>query len=160
MSVALELVRHAPAHGQGTVLPGLRSPTAEAAQVIRPHLMDGRVVAIIDGPELQHLAALAARTDSALQWRGQGALPWARDLEHAAGMAKSVGASVPLPEPRADRTPLAEQPWSSTAEAARLLGISERAVRKRITTGSLRGSKVAGRWLVNLIHSSTRNEGP
>jgi hypothetical protein len=39
---------------------------------------------------------------------------------------------------------------TSVPEAARVLGITERAVRKRIQAGTLRGELVAGRWYVSL----------
>ncbi|WP_408633190.1 helix-turn-helix domain-containing protein [Mycobacterium hippophais] len=44
------------------------------------------------------------------------------------------------------------KPWLTTAEAAERLGISDRAVRKRIARGRLPAMSCGGRWLVNHHH--------
>lgn len=42
--------------------------------------------------------------------------------------------------------------WLTTAEAARRLGVTDRAIRKWIAIGRLRATKRGGRWLLNLHH--------
>ena len=42
--------------------------------------------------------------------------------------------------------------WLTTVEAASMLGVTDRAVRKRIAAGRLPAVKPGGRWLINRTH--------
>jgi len=71
-------------------------------------------------------------------------------MENTAGSGSS--AAVPS-EPGPERVPL------TVPAAAQALGISERAVRKRITTGTLEGIRDGSRWLVYLPEPSGPGSG-
>jgi len=57
--------------------------------------------------------------------------------------------AVPRSEPRSDGRIPAPTEWLTTAQVSRWLGVSARAVTKRITTGALAARKVGGRWQID-----------
>jgi excisionase family DNA binding protein len=59
-------------------------------------------------------------------------------------------AGVPHPEPKRDAAVVGGTRWITTDEAAQHLGISDRAVRKRISSGALTARLIGGRWLIDV----------
>lgn len=67
---------------------------------------------------------------------------------YEAGLMRSVPQSRTAALMRASAVP----PWITTEQAAELLGVSERAITKRLTKSQLQGTKVGGRWRVDRAH--------
>ncbi|MBV8178803.1 MAG: helix-turn-helix domain-containing protein [Mycobacterium sp.] len=69
---------------------------------------------------------------------------------HIAALSPSSGSGSKVAE-RQHRTQELET-WMSTSTAAVLLGVTDRAIRKRITTGKLPATRHGSRWLINRNH--------
>lgn len=113
-------------------------------------LADGRpCVVLVASDALRELAEFIDRSDRAEVYRGRMPCPSAGSFVAVARQVLAISQLVPLPEPGHASGGPSQARWITTTEAAELLNISDRAVRKRITTGSLRGRQLGGRWLVD-----------
>jgi hypothetical protein len=124
-------------------------------QVARPVAVEwisGAPCVVIRAPwAAEEIRRVVARWDAGVRYRGQDSLASAAPFLSAAAAMLALhrlNAAVPAAEPnRVSTMPSAGQ-WVSTRDAARLLGIGERAVRKRVAVGTLTGQKIGGvLWL-------------
>lgn len=114
-------------------------------------LADGRVCVVLPASEdLAELVALVERVDRAAAYSGRMPSPAAGEFVRVGRQVLAVAELVPqaVPQPASEAAPPAR--WLTTTQAAELLGVSERAVRKRITKGSLTARMLGGRWLVDI----------
>ena len=113
--------------------------------------IEGRPCLVVtDARLLVEIAAMVEQVDRAAIYRGHLPVPFAAAFVTEARRVAAIGAMVPLPEPRRAPDTASGTRWLTTADAARLLGISQRAVRKRIAKNQLPGRMVGGRWVVDL----------
>lgn len=114
-------------------------------------LADGRpCLVLIASDDLHELADFIHRADRAEAYAGRLPCPSAGPFVAAARRLLAISALVPLLEPERTSGSASAARWISTTRAAQLLNISDRAVRKRIKAGTLRGQLLGGRWLVDL----------
>lgn len=114
-------------------------------------MADGRVCLVLaPSSELAELAALVDRNDRATAYAGQVPSPAAGAFVRAARQVLAIAELVPEREPQTASTGAPAARWITTKEAADLFGVTERAVRKRITQGSLTARMLGGRWLIDI----------
>lgn len=114
------------------------------------YLDDGRpCVVLTPSDNLEELAAFIDRADRAAVYAGRLPCPGAAQLVAAARHVLALDTLVPHPEPERAADGDAPARWITTVQAAKRLSISDRAVRKRIKAGTLRGRQHGGRWFVD-----------
>lgn len=114
-------------------------------------LADGRpCLVLFADADLRELSDFMHRADRAEAYAGRLPCPSAGPFVAAARRVLAISALVPLLEPQSASTSSSAARWISTTRAAELLNISDRAVRKRLKVGTLRGQQLGGRWLVDL----------
>jgi excisionase family DNA binding protein len=123
-------------------------------------IIDGLpAVVITDRATLTQLCALMERVNAAAIWRRTPPITSAVLFATAARAALTIIDSTPVPqtEPINARHASPSGSWVSTEQAAQLLGITSRAIRKRVVCGAIAGAKVGNRWLIDLreIHDAT-----
>jgi len=113
-------------------------------------VIDGRLAVIIDAAAAGTVASLL---DAALATRYRLGLPPLPDAHEVLAAARHAHAMhtlgvVPQPVPALATDAVTAGSWVTTRQAAKLLGITPRAVTKRAAAGKLDGRKLGGRWLV------------
>ena len=129
-------------------------PVASTA-LIGVRWIDGAAALIVSGPVLVELAALLERAHIQHMRAGRAPIPALVDVVHAARHAARVNALT------SGRVPLAEQGiapettvtrrWITTHQAAETLGITDRAVRQRITRGRLQARRQGRDYLIDSL---------
>lgn len=114
-------------------------------------LADGRPCLVLMASDaLRELAEFIDRSDRSEVYSGRMPCPSATPFVMAARQVLAISRLVPLPEPEHASGAQQRARWITTTEAAELLNISDRAVRKRIQAGNLCGRQLGGRWLVDI----------
>lgn len=124
--------------------------TEQASALVR--VVDGQPAVVVLGREaLVELAAHLERLNTTHVWRGGQPIAGAVDFVRAARAAVTLHAvsEVPHGEPELVAEGVATESWITTDQAAKLFGITARAVRKRVAVGTLVGRKVAGVLFIN-----------
>lgn len=114
---------------------------------------DGELEVVLRGKGLMaDLARDMGRQRAQHRWKLGTDLPMADVLLPLASQYVDLVGVVagPIAEPARDSAPRGTGAWITTEAMAEVLGISDRAVRKRIAKNTLAGQKVGGRWLVNI----------
>lgn len=120
--------------------------------MIAVRIIDGRPALILDDRvQLDELQRVLHQVNSTEVWRGREPIRSAIDFVRAARAAVVLidSALVPHAEPNNDAEVPVEGAWITTQEASRLLGISTRAVTKRVAAGTLIARKVGGNLLID-----------
>jgi excisionase family DNA binding protein len=103
--------------------------------------IDGAAALVVSGGVLDELAALLERAHVQHMRSGQPPIPAliavVRAARHASAVNALTSGRVPLAEQGMAPDPARAPRWITTQEAAELLSITDRAVRQRITRGSL-----------------------
>ena len=122
------------------------------SRVIEVRSVDGvPCVVIRSGDEAQYLAALVRWCNDWHARNGKLALPVTSDLVRALRYACTVAdilAPVPDTEHNVEGYTGSAEDLVTTADAALVLGISERGVRQRIERGTLRARQAGKQWLI------------
>lgn len=114
-------------------------------------LADGRVCLVLTASsELAELVALVNRTDRAAAYSGRMPSPAAGAFVRAGRHVLAIAELVPQPVPNNAEGHPQQSRWITTSQAAQTLGVSERAIRKRIARGSLVARMIGGRWLIDI----------
>jgi excisionase family DNA binding protein len=125
------------------------------AAVIEVRWIDGAAALIVSGDVLLELAALLDRAHIQHMRAGRAPIPALITVIHAARHAARVNAftsgRVPLAEQRIAPETTAEPRWLTTREAAESLGITDRAVRQRITRGRLPARRQGRDYLIDSL---------
>lgn len=147
------------------------SPPERSDEVIssRVAFVAGRpVVVVSDAAALVELAAIVERHDRAAVYAGR--VPSLAGVEFMESARRAAALLELLNLPETDTVPrsvpadasgaVAGGRWLTTAQVAEVLGISERAVRKRIHVGTLTAQLRAGRWFIDALHLPSANKEP
>ena len=125
------------------------------AVVIEVRWLDGAAALIVSGDVLDELAALLDRAHVAHMRAGRAPIPALVDVVRAARHASAINAltsgRVPLAEQAIAPETTAEPRWVTTREAAEALGITCRAVRRRITRGRLPARRQGRDYLIDSL---------
>lgn len=114
-------------------------------------LADGTpCLVLVADNSLSELVALVDRTDRATAYAGRLPSPAAGQFVRLGRHVLAVAALVPQREPTTASQAPGSARWITTKEAADILRVTERAVRKRIANGSLTAQMLGGRWLIDL----------
>ena len=106
-------------------------------------------VLLVSSRDLRELVALVERTDRAEVYAGRMPSPVAGAFVRAGRHVLAIAELVPQSEPKDVSEGRSTARWATTKEAAGLLGITDRAVRKRIATGSLVARRLGGQWFID-----------
>lgn len=105
---------------------------------------------LTDPNDLTELAELMDRTDKQAIYRRRLPTPSVAPFVAAARHVAALAQLVPVAElSRAPDSPDGAH-WISTTDAAETLGVTDRAIRKRLARGTLQGQQIAGRWWIDL----------
>lgn len=111
----------------------------------------GRPCLVIGTPTaLRALATTLSQITKQQVYRGVLPDPDLLEIAREAARAEAVALLVPRAEPAQAETRSSRTRWVTTAEASAALGITQRAVRKRIHNNQLAGRLEGGRWFIDL----------
>jgi excisionase family DNA binding protein len=117
--------------------------------------VDGAVALIVSGDVLVELAALLDRAHIQHMRSGQPPIPALITVVRAARHASAVNAltsgRVPLAEHGIAPETTKPRRWITTHQAAETLGITDRAVRQRITRGRLQARRQGRDYLIDSL---------
>ena len=107
--------------------------------LIEVTFIDGRPVLLLtpDDGQLEELAALVDRANAQRVYRGGLPIPAASPFVGAARHVVALARLVPRTEPKIASGAVSSEALIDTKSSGALLGIGERAVRKRIAAGTL-----------------------
>jgi len=129
-----------------------RNPPGSQA-LIGVRWIDGAAALIVSGPVLVELAALLDRAHIQHMRSGQPPIPAlitvVRAARHASAINALTSGRVPLAEQGIAPESTATGRWFTTQQAAETLGISDRAVRQRITRGRLPARRQGRDWIID-----------
>jgi len=117
--------------------------------------VDGAAALVVSGPVLVELAALLERAHVQHMRSGQAPIPAlitvVRAARHAATVNQLTAGRVPLTEHTVAPETTVTRRWITTHQAAKALGITDRAVRQRITRGRLQARRQGRDYLIDSL---------